>query len=402
MKTLTYSDWKRQIAFDNIVYKDVKRYSLSLPINERLIMDEQINFYRKYFSILQVMTHFKKIRKKEDKETFIKAVLKRQDNILYIPNELRLHLKKKIKEEFPDYQAFFEILLEKGLNKPDINLTNTMLKKTFGKHWGFIKRKINKYSKQKEIPCIQKKLKIESYENRARDLIHAYQNNLQLATIFGRSSIRKSIPISVVNEYGYGEWISKNISFNTNRFFLYSNNNQLTDLALEHMVNLNVYPGYGHFYNTILDDNLKINFDSGATYLINGWAMFASCHSKSSAFEINSLIEGSIIAKHLMKPKLAKSYERILVYLLGKYPKNKAMDFMLDYTQYPCHYLSYVLGAFAIQSTIAKGFAHSPVDFLETLRTIDCGDYFALYHPKEQKKIARRNITAKVSNKFAK
>ena len=100
MKKLTYKDWKKQIAFDNIVYKEVKRYSLTLSSPERVIMDEQINFYRKHFSLLQVMTHFKKLKTQEDKEIFIKAVLKRSENLLYIPNELRLYFKKKIKDEF--------------------------------------------------------------------------------------------------------------------------------------------------------------------------------------------------------------------------------------------------------------------------------------------------------------
>ena len=117
-KILTYADWKRQIAFDNVVYKDVKRYSLSLSQLEREIMNEQIDFYRKNFSLLQVMKHFKKLRNDEDRETCIKAVLKRSENILYIPNELKSYFKKKIKDEFSDYTAFFELLLKKALEKP--------------------------------------------------------------------------------------------------------------------------------------------------------------------------------------------------------------------------------------------------------------------------------------------
>ena len=34
MKILTHADWKKRIAFDNIVYKDVKRYSLQLNTME--------------------------------------------------------------------------------------------------------------------------------------------------------------------------------------------------------------------------------------------------------------------------------------------------------------------------------------------------------------------------------
>ena len=400
MKKLTYKDWKKQIAFDNIVYKEVKRYSLTLSSPERVIMDEQINFYRKHFSLLQVMTHFKKLKTQEDKEIFIKAVLKRSENLLYIPNELRLYFKKKIKDEFSDYAGFFELLLNKGLNKSDENITLPLFKKIFGIHYGHVKKKVKEYSKQKEVPCIQKKLKTESYENIARDHIYNLQNNIQLASIYGRSTIRKNIPISVVDDYGYGEWISKNVSFNTNRFFLYSQRNSLTDVALQNMILFNIYPGYAHFYSKVLDDNLSINFDSGATYLINGWAMYAMCNSMSSPYSINSIIEGSVIAKYLMKKRLSKSYEVIFNYLLGKYPKNKAIDYMLDYTQYPCHYLSYVLGAFGVDSVIKKGFARTPVDFLDTLKSVNCGDFFPIYHPKYQKKLARKNITTKVSHRF--
>ena len=399
-KILTYADWKKQIAFDNVIYKDVKRYSLSLTPLERKLMNEQIDFYRKNFSLLQVMKHFKKLKTTEDKEIFIKAVLKRSENILYIPNELKSYFKKKIKDEFDDYSNFFEILLKKALEKEDINPTLPMLKHIFGIHYGHIKRKIREYSNQEEVPCIQKKLKVESYENTARDLIHSLQNDLQLAKIYGRSSIRKSTSISVVNDYGYGEWISKHTSFNTNRFFIYSNNNQLTDIALQNMVYFNVYPGYAHFYNSILEDYPYIHFDCGATYLINGWAMYAMCNSHSSPYSINSIIEGSVIAKYLLKKKLSKSYEVIYNYLLGKYPRNKAIDYLVDYTQYPCHYLSYVLGAFAVDSVIKKNFALTPVDFLDTMKTVNCGDFFPIYHPRMQKKIARSSITARVSDRF--
>ena len=73
---------------------------------------------------------------------------------------------------------------------------------------------------------------------------------------------------------------------------------------------------------------------------------------------------------------------------------------MLDYTQYPAHYMSSVMGGFATEEIINTGFAFNPVDYLKTLRTINCGDFFALFSPKMQKKIAETNIVAKVSQKF--
>ena len=68
MKILTYPDWKQRIAFDNVIYKDVKRYSLGLSTLEREIMDAEINFYRGHFSLLQVMKHFKTLKSQKDKE----------------------------------------------------------------------------------------------------------------------------------------------------------------------------------------------------------------------------------------------------------------------------------------------------------------------------------------------
>ena len=401
MKILTYPDWKQRIPFDNIVYKDTKRYCLQLNTLERKIMDAEIDFYRTNFSILQVMKHFKLLKTQKDKEIFIKAVLKRSKNIFYIPNQLKGYLKKKINQEFPQYKDFFLILLGKGLEASKTNPLPRLLKTILGEYYRPVMSKINKIRKRKEIPVLKKTLKPEAIENTARNLIHDLQYDLQLATIYGRSTIRRSVPISIVDDYGYGEWISKNVTYNTNRFFIYSNNNKITDIQLQHMVYFNVYPGYGHFYNTVVDDVTKCtSFDNGATYLINGWAMYAMCQNKNTAYSQNFLVEGANLVHSLLRSNLEKGYEDAYIYLHGRYPKAKAMDYMMDYTQYPGHYISYVVGAIAIDLAIQKGFAHNPIDFLNTMSNINCGDYFALYSPKMQKKIAKSSITAKVSKKF--
>ena len=84
MRLLSYGNWKQRLPFDNIIYKDVKRYSLRLNSFEREIMDKQINFYRSHFSLIQVMNHFRTLKTKMGKDVFIKAVLKRSENILYL------------------------------------------------------------------------------------------------------------------------------------------------------------------------------------------------------------------------------------------------------------------------------------------------------------------------------
>lgn len=403
MKILETKDWKNRIAFDNVIYKNVKRYSLTLNTFEREIMEKEIAFYRKHFSLQQVMTHFRKLKTKKDKETFIVAVLKRQNNIFYMPNELKGHMLKIIRTEYDDAKDFFEIMLNKACNQNKTNVIKRMYKEVLGNFYAPVMRKINKYRKLSDIPTSKKVLKPEAIENTARNLISELQNDYQLSVIYGRSSIRKSVPISIVDDYGYGEWISKNVSYNNNRFFIYANNNRLTDVQLRHMVYFNVYPGYGHFYNTVVDDVKKnICFDNGATLLINGWAMYAMCHNKNTAYSQNFLIEGANICKFLLENNLEKAYEHTYVYLLSKYSKNKAMDYMMDYTGYPGHYLSYILGECSIEVCMQKGFASTPIEFLNNLKDINCGDYLRLYTPKMQKKIDKEIITAKVAKKFAK
>lgn len=402
MRILAYSDWKQKIAFDNDIYKEVKRYSLHLNTYERELMEYQIEFYRKYFSLLQVMDIFKKLGNDNDKQTFIKKVLKQSENIVYIPPLLKTHFTKKIKEECDqNYQNFFLLLLDKASSKDPKNILLPLLKNTFGSSLKPILKKLNKVRKEHELLITFQSLKPSAIENTARALIEENHNDLVLASIYGRSTIKKTVPISVVDEFGYGEWKSKHVSFNTNRYFIYSNNNKISKLELQHMTYLNVYPGYGHFYNTVVGDNKRTtSFDNGASYLLNGWGMYCMCHSRNTAYSQNKLIEGAFISHHLLKKNLAKAYDNIYVYLLGKYPRTKAINFMIDYTQYPAHYLSYILGEFAIENCIDNGFAVSPLDFMETIREINVGDFFALYSPKMQRKIFKTNITAKVPDKF--
>lgn len=400
MRLLQYADWKQKIAFDNIIYKAVRKHSLRLNSYEREIMDVQIDFYRNNFSLLQIMNYFKTLKTDLGKQMFIKTVLKNQDGILYIPHMLVSYFKKKIKDEFKDFAGFFEIMLNKAISKNPTNNTIPMIKKIFGEYYKPVLKFVNKYRKMPKIDVVQKPLKPAAYENVARDLIQKLQDDLVLTSIYGRSSIRKNVPISIVDDYGYGEWVSKNVSYNTNRLFIYSNNNKLTNVQLEHMIYFNVYPGYGYFYNTAVNPQANLSFDNGATYLINGWAMYAMCHSRSSAYAMSRMSEGSVIAYHLLQKNLEKAYEDIYIYLLGEYPKAKAIQYMLDYTQYPCHYISYVLGGFATDLVIKNDFANNPVDYLHALRTINGGDFFALFSPKMQKKIAKNNITAKVVKRF--
>ena len=130
MKILETKDWKNKIAFDNVTYKNVKRYSLMLNTYEREIMEKQIEFYRKHFSLQQVMTHFRKLKTKKD-------------------NEIRSTMLKVIRTEFDDALDFFTILLSKGCSQKPTNIIKQLYKDVLQDFYPNIMKLINKNRKHR-------------------------------------------------------------------------------------------------------------------------------------------------------------------------------------------------------------------------------------------------------------
>ena len=54
MEIIKDSMWKYKLAFDNDLYKIVKRYSFGLPPKEKSELSFEIDFFRTFFSIEQI------------------------------------------------------------------------------------------------------------------------------------------------------------------------------------------------------------------------------------------------------------------------------------------------------------------------------------------------------------
>lgn len=392
--------WKKQVPFGNVAYKNAKRYALRLNTIERELMNGEIDYYRANFSLEQVMSVFSNIKTDETRETFIKAVLKRSDNIRYLPDCMMQYYRNKIKKEFSEFRAFFEILLNKANKKNDRNNLDILYKPLLGLYYKPIMSKIKKFASRESIRTYNQKVKPDAYEVLSRDYFQKLKSDIVVGTIFGTSAVVGRLPVSVVDDYGNGEWVSKTVSYATDKFFLYSNKKSLIDDQIAHQVLANVYPGKGHFYNRILGNKPNICFDSGASVLIEGWADYASCHSKSMAYSYSKFYEKCYVAKLMLKKRLKKSYEDIWVYLMGRYPKNRALEIMVECTQYPTEYLSSVIGHIGIYEILKTDFAVGPSDLLDVFSGVNIGDYLAVYHPKVQKKLMDTSITAKVSKRM--
>ncbi len=400
MIVLDIDDWKKKLPFDNVTYKNVKRYALRLNSIERALMNEEIDFYRSHFSLEQVMEAFKSLKTPEEIENFIKVVLKREDNILFLPICLKQHYKNRIKKEFSEFKGFFEILLNRALNASDRNPLHAMYKPLLGNYYKPIMSKIKKFADRETMKTYSRKIRPDAYDVVARETLSDVKSDMVLASMFGRSTMVGRLPMTILSDYGYGEWVSKRVSFATDRFYLHDNKKSLTEAQITDQILRNVYPGKAQFYGKILGDKPNICFDSGASIVIEGWADYASCHSKSMAFSYGKFYEKCHVAKLLLKRKLSKPYEEVWAYFMARYPKDRAIDLMVNCAGYPGDYLSSVIGHIGIYEILKTDFAMSPADLLDVFSGVNVGDYLAVYHPKVQRKLMDTSITAKVSKRL--
>ena len=392
-------DWKYEIAFDDALYKDVKRYSLKLNAMERLIMEEEIFFYRTHFSFQHVLDVLDRTRDAQDKQAFIKKVTKRVDDIYFMPVDLREYYTKLISTDYSEYKEFLSILLDKALYQGKRNIFLPFYKKILGPYYKTCVKTLKRYADRIEQSVTSRPISLGHVESEARLKLKALSVDTYLHRFWGRNYIRHNIPISVEDVDSFSKWNPQECSYSPNKLTI--SGKRMNEAKLDFDLALTVYPGKAHFYNTVLKDvSQDIKFDCGASFLINGWALFAGWHSKPSSYIRNTKKEYSIIQLNLLNKNLEKAYKDTYVYLLTKYDKRTVNQAMVKLTQYPGLFESYVLGALATEATIDEGFANNPEHYLLTISEINMGDFFSIYTPKMQKKIAKTSITANVARNF--
>ena len=135
MRTIFFNDWKYEIAFDDMLYREVRKYSLKLNTLEREIMDEEIAFYRKHFSFEQVIKALKKIYVDEDRVAFLKKIVARKKDIYYMPIDIRDHYLKMIEKDFKEYKIYLTAILDNALNQFTKNIYVPLYKTILGPYY---------------------------------------------------------------------------------------------------------------------------------------------------------------------------------------------------------------------------------------------------------------------------
>ncbi len=381
MNTYEEKNWKYELPFNNDIYRSVKHFSFLHDKPTRRVMDAQIAFYRKHYSIEQLLNAFK-LCKKEDMPHFKQVVLKRREDILYCPLFLQGHYYNRIKSEFAEHREFLVEMLSYATHQnAKTNPMAPLYKLILGNLYAPVKKRIIKYSKRKLVQIANVKMNANNYIPYTQEIIDSLKNDHLAHGIFGDMA-EQDIVLNKHRGFGRGEINSKHFYVgNTDLYTIATHDNTLTYEELRHDIYSNVYPGRAHLYNSILNKS-KNNFDLGATFFLNGWDTFTAWHYKQSGYTRNSKTINSKICSYLYKRNYKRALNDIYRYLLSIYPNNKVMEIMIVLTQYAGLFESYIMGGLATEKLIDKGFAGSPVDLLNQYKRVDCGDYFGLYLSK--------------------
>lgn len=363
--------WKYQIAFNNNVYKEIKRYSFNLDDESKNLLSKEIDFYRHNFSLLQVMDAYDQIPESE-KQNFQNVVHKRIDGLLYCPKFLKQYFVGIIQLKYSDNSEFFTHLLKVATTKKRKNVPLQLYKLILGKYYNQVKRTLLRYSRRKYT--YEPKPRITDPKKFCQKLHSTYSTDRITQGIWGE------IDDTIVNFYvdnseGWGKL--KSHHFSGVYRDSYTINEQ--DQNIEYSFYRNVYPGEAHFYNNILPYHNR-NIDLGSDWIVNGWSFFSATHVKKSVHTKNvHSIMGNIMKPLLTFPDYDKALEASYLYMLTKMSKKQAFDTILTITQKVGLYESYVMGGLATEFVIDHGFATSPMDLLRRYRRENLGDFFALY-----------------------
>lgn len=378
-------DWKYKIAFDNGTYKEVVHHSFLYEPNERKILNAQINFYRKHFTFQQLIKSFMVLNSDEEIKEFKDAVYKRKDNILFCPKELKQYYMNLIKKSYKSHAEFLTEMLNIACSKNGYkNPLLSLYKKIFGVYYRPMKAKLKKYSKRrlhdyKSIPIVGE----AEIKKVVKGTLKKLSTDSLSEGIWGQFD--EDVRVEYNNDVGSGKVISKQFFKGAkDTYIIQTNEDKISHYQLIHGVYRNVYPGRAHILNQLVP-NRGYNLDSGADYVINGWSTFSAWHIYPCEYTKYMKILNGKIAYKMLQPNWQKSLSEIYIFALSRMDKDDAVKHLIEITQYPGRYESYVMGAIATELLIRKRFATSPLGLLDEYKKRNVADLFALFKPNTNK-----------------
>ncbi len=377
MKILT-DDWRFKVVFDPLLMKDLASFSFSLSPKEQPIFNKQVDFFKNNFSLDQVIDHLIHIKTEKQYTNFKKEVYENIASLIYCPKQLKSYYLEKIKNIDNKYHSFLLGVLQKAQVSHFVDY-KSFYKLILGKMYGKTIKVLKTYAKRKRFKYAQTKLNSTQIATSLKEFPAFYMKSFDLQGIWGKFN-KMDYNTFVNTDYGTGRWQSGLFTKSSDSFIVNTNSHSLTDKQLEFSYNLNVYPGLAHFYSTVLSSTFNNNFDSAATFVINGWSTFAAWHIKPNGHTRNDKIIKSKIVSFLIKKQSTKALDGLYLYLLSAYGKAISTKIFFVLTQYPTKFEDAAIGAVATELLIDNGFCLGPQDYLRQLKNHNVGNFFHTYN----------------------
>jgi len=375
MSVLYIKDWRYKIAFDKSCLNDVKQFANNLTSKERSIINSEINFFNKYFSLEQVIDHLKTFTSKEEFDHFTKFLKSNLQNLLFIPKELKDYYKDKIMSCKPIYKSLLTFLLEVGLKSKTFAPVKSYYKTVLGAFYGKVIKKCKNYAKNYKFN-IQPKL-LEEYEVRTSldELQKKIEKSASTLNLWGGDHKIDYI-LKFNNSFGFGKFRSNITSELTNTFTVNCPNGKVDQNDLHMQYLSNVYPGYAHFVNRQFLDTTSRHIDFGASFVINGWSTFSAWHIFPSMYTKNLKFINAKIIKMMLSGLSSKTFSNIYLFLINSYSEDVAKKILMQLSQLPGKFESRFLGAIATEIVIDNNYAINPNNYLQRLAKCNITNYF--------------------------
>jgi len=376
MSIIWDKDWKFKIAVDKDICNDVEKFASTIHNKEaRQTLKKEIEFFKKYFSLDQVITKLATMQSDKEFSVFACNIRKNLQYMLQIPTELKDFYTKKIETSKPAYHELLTFLLNYGLTTKRVPPMKSYYKLVLGKFYNKVMTKIKTYASQYRKAC--ETITLEEYEirNSLDELRKKISSNTSTLNLWGKNH-NINYTLKYNNSFGFGKFRSEITSGLNNVFTVNCPNNKVDENDLANQYFTNVYPGYGNFVATQFKEVGHRNIDFGASFVINGWSTFSAWHIFPSVYTKNLKIINSKIIVEVLNSMSSKNYKHLKILLENFYGKEIALKLIFQITQCPAKFESRILGAIATEIVIDQNFAINPNNYLERLSKVDITNHF--------------------------
>lgn len=376
MKNIIVWDWKYKIFFDKKVQFQVEKFIAGLQGEEKNIYNKIKDYYLSFYSLSILIDAIKNDPQKT--QEFIDYAWVKKDIVIKTPQILYQPLTNDIKKlGIPENsKSFINTLLTYSINYgQEINYID-VCGTFFGDSFSVMIDEVMKVKKPQKLNHGEK-LSAQNVADLYQIFYKQLCKNVCLNDNFGSCAII-SCGTKINNDVGYAEWWDRELlESKEDLLILHTNPESLNSNDLFYTIIHEMYPGHGHFYNTVTHSDHLV--DHGAMSIVEGWATYVEWNSIESDYaktcRNNALffLKGNAIgninerATRTYNQKIEQGYRTIEALRTTRYA-----------TQYLGYLESYYYGAIWIELFIKKNNI-KPRTFLSFLSKRNIGDFLAIW-----------------------